>query len=160
MSDYIEIEAGLVISEDGEIIDAANVDDPIAFLARQRHEAKVQEKEWAERVSVLDRVLLKQQGEKRMSYGTVVVDVRTGTYPKFDRAEYADAISEIEFTREELMALVLAAKDFDRASLPAAVVDIYDEALKHPEKRPWIQTSNVRKAAPAVRKVAAEEVLA
>ena len=47
VSDYIEVAPGLVVSEDGEVIEGA--DDAIAMLIRHRHDAHTQEVEWRRR---------------------------------------------------------------------------------------------------------------
>lgn len=156
---YIELENGVVVDDEaGEIIGDADIDDVIKFSVSRRHEAKAQEDAYKQLRMVYDQVIIKHQQDKKLTYGDLVCAVKTVPYSTFDAEGFADSISEIEFTREELMALVLAATKFDRAKLPAVVLDAYDEAVTTQMKKPWVETSVVRKQAPVLRRVKAEEV--
>lgn len=166
MADYIEIEPGLVISDDGEIIESAGIDDAMAFLARRRHEAHVQEKEWESYGKTIDMVLLKRQSEKKLSYGDVVISVMGGTYPKTNSTLFAEELADMPLEIEFVFDIIAAATGFRRDTdaegrgvLPESVRALYDECTAHPEKRPWIQSSAVRKQAPTMTRVK-EEALA
>src|SRR3990167_11510425 len=91
--DVIEFPDGstLTVDEDGEIVDAADMDDPLAFVARNRHEARQQLAAYERYIAVLDRGILKKQSEKKMTYpGDVVISVRTSTYSKTDSALFSE----------------------------------------------------------------------
>lgn len=136
--------------ETGEIVDAtdANAVD-VSTAAIRRHEAAVQEKAWADRKAIFDIILLRKQDEKNAVYAEQVqISVRGSGYETFDQAGFAEAMQEIELTREELTALVLAAKGFIKDSLTPEVKVIVDEFTKKMQKKPWIISSAVRKMAP------------
>lgn len=158
MSDYLEIEPGLIVSDDGEIIESAHQNDTLAFVARRRHEAHVQEKDWHDFKRVLDAVLMRQQSEKRTAYGDTVVTVQGGTYQTFDRVGFAAFLSQIELTRDELLALAGAATGFAREDMPDATHDIYDESVTTKEKRPWVLSSVARRPAPHPKVVGGSEL--
>ena len=154
---FIELENGVVVDDEtGEPIDECDIDDVVKFSVSRRHEAKAQEDAYKQLRTVYDQIIIKHQQDKKLTYGDLVCSVKTSAYSTFDAAAFADAISEIEFTREELMALVLAATKFDRDKLPPIVRDAYDEAVTTQMKRPWVETSVVRKQAPVLRRVKAE----
>ena len=156
---FIELENGVVVDDEtGEPIDECDIDDVVKFSVSRRHEAKAQEDAYKQLRVVYDQIIIKHQQDKKLTYGDLVCSVKTVPYSTFDAASFADSISEIEFTREELMALVLAATKFDRDKLPPIVLDPYDEAVTTQMKRPWVETSVVRKQAPVLRRVKAEEV--
>jgi phage tail sheath gpL-like len=104
----------MVIDTDGVIIEAADINDAMKFLAEQRHDAKQQAKEWEHRVDVLDTVILKNQAEKKLTYGETVIAIRGGTYTKTDPAKFAEEVYAKPIELEDLFAIIAAAS-------PAAV---------------------------------------
>ncbi len=162
MGEYIELENGVVVDDEtGEFIGECDIDDVVKFSVSRRHEEKAQEDAHKQVRTVYDQVIIKhQQGKEKVTYGDLVCAVRTSDYSTFDAKAFAKTISGIELTRDELMALVLAATKFDRDKLPPIVLDPYDEAVTTQMKRPWVETGVVRKAAPVLRRVKAEEVTA
>jgi len=148
MSDYIEIAPGMVISEDGEIIDSGNIDDPLKFLVSQRHEANVQVKSWEARRAVLDAVILRKQAERTMDYSGIVCSLRGGTYRKTDAGQLADLLAEMPVESSDLLALVAAATAFKADSVPPILRDVVDDCTTTHEKRPWVETSVARRPAP------------
>lgn len=158
MADFWEVVPGLVVDSDGEIIEAADIDDPMKFLAAMRHDAKCQAKEWESRVDNLDRVLLKKQAAKVTVYGDIVSAVKGGTYNKTDARRFADLILDafpqaFDLEHEEAVAAVLAvlaaATGFKKDLLPDGAGDLYSAATAVIEKRPWVETSIARRPAPA-----------
>ncbi len=152
LPDYIDVGDGLVISEDGEIVESAGINDPLAFIARKRHEAHIQEKDWHDYKATLDAVLKRKQDERRTAYGDYVITVMSGDYRKFHADKFAAGLDGTEFTREELVSLVLAATGFDRDLLPTVAVSAYDEAVEVKGKAPWVLSSIARKLAPKATK--------
>jgi hypothetical protein len=161
MSDYFEIEPGLVISEDGEIVDNANQDDSLAFIARRRHEARVQLKAYEDYIRVLDAVLLKKQHDKRVAYGDTVCTIAGGTYSKTDAAAFSDALEDLPLEAADLLDVIGAATGFKRELLGwnEKVLAAFDANTATLEKRPWLQTSIARKPAPKLTPIAAREAL-
>jgi len=158
MADYIEIAPGLVVSEDGEIIESGSIDDPLKFLVSQRHEANVQIKSWEARRAVLDAVILRKQSERTVDYSGVVCSLRGGSYSRTDSRAFAAGASEsiggLDWEHPELATAILdiiaAATGFKRDSLPESARDAYDAATLRLEKRPWVETSVARRLAPEV----------
>lgn len=161
MSDYVRLDGSDIVfdAESGEIVSECDINDAVKFIASKRHGAKEQEEEWGKTRKTLDIVLKRHQDVgTNVVYGDLVVAHRTSGYSTFDAPQFRDAISEIEFTKEELMALVMAAKSFDRDLLPMVVQDAYDEAVTAHTKQPWIESRIVRKQAPRLSPVAREAV--
>lgn len=158
MSDYLDLGDGLVVSDDGEIVSSAGIDDPLAFIARRRHEAKRQEDEWQAYRKTLDAVLLRKQEERRVAYGDVVTTLSSGTYNTTDTGFFAELLFARTLEPETFLEVIAAALGFKRDLLPEAVRDLYDTATTTHEKRPWVITSTARKSAPAMQHVAAEMV--
>ncbi len=160
MSDYIYIDGlGTIDPDSGEIIDAASIDDPLAFAVRKRDEAKRQENEWEAYRKALDAVILRRQQEKRVAYGDVVCDLRSGTYTTTDADKFAEALYDgPALELETIYEIIAAATGFKRDLLPERARQAYDDATMTHTKRPWIQTSTARKQAPAMQHVAVEMV--
>lgn len=154
--DYIHVAPGLVVDEDGVIIETASIDDAMKFVAQSRHEAKEQEKEWGARVQVLDRVLLRNQSEKKLTYGDLVVSIRGGTYSKTDAEQFAALVYEKPVELEDLFAVIAAASGFKKDLLPESVREAYEATTTTFEKRSWIESNVARKRAPAMEKQEAE----
>ena len=150
MSDYIEVEPGLVIDSEGEIIESASIDDAMKFLAARRHEAKQQLKAYEHYIDDLDRVLLRYQKDRKLAYGDVVISVRGGTYRKTDAQKFADMLSAMAVEFDDLMGLVAAATGFKRDDVPEILRDAYDDCTATLEKRPWIESDVARKPAPVM----------
>lgn len=145
MSDYIELEPGLVIDSDGEIVESASIDDAMKFLAARRHEAKQQLKAYERYIEDLDRVLLRHQKERKLAYGDVVISVRGGTYRKTDTESFAQLVGSMPVEFDDMVALVAAATGFKRELVPESLRDAYDECTATLEKRPWIESEVARK---------------
>ena len=154
MTDYLNLGDGLIVSDDGEIIEAAGIDDTLAFIARKRHEAKRQEAEWEAYRKTLDQVLLRKQHEKRVAYGDVVTTISGGTYDTTDAGLFAQSLWDQSLELEVLFEIIASATGFKRALLPERVRDLYDAATTTHDKRPWVVTSIARQPAPAVQHVA------
>jgi hypothetical protein len=148
VADYIAIAFGLVIDTDGEIIEAAGIDDAMKFIAAQRHDAKQQEKEWAARVEALDRVLLRKQQEKRLAYDDIVVSIGGGTYSKTDAEKFAELLWEMPLEMEDVFCIISAASGFKKDKLPAFAEEAYAASTEVLEKRAWIESRVARKRAP------------
>lgn len=146
MSEYFD-------QETGEIVDATDAEAvDISSAAIKRHEAAEQEKAWGARKAIFDSILLKNQNEKNAVYGEQVqISIRNAGYETFDQEGFAEAVQEIELTREELVALVLAAKGFSKDKLPPDVQLIVNDFTTKLQKKPWVLSSVVRKIAPDVK---------
>ena len=150
MSDYIEVEPGLVIDSEGEIIESASIDDAMKFLAARRHEAKQQLKAYEHYIDDLDRVLLRYQKDRKLAYGDVVISVRGGTYRKTNTDAFAQLIGLMPVEDQDLFELVAAATGFKRELVPEILRDAYDECTATLEKRPWIESDVARRPAPVM----------
>ena len=150
MSDYIEVEPGLVIDSEGEIIESASIDDAMKFLAARRHEAKQQLKAYEHYIEDLDRVLLRYQKDRKLAYGDVVISVRGGTYRKTNTDAFAELVATMPLEFAEMVALVASATGFKRELVPEILRDAYDECTATLEKRPWIESDVARKPAPVM----------
>lgn len=158
MSDYIYLDNGLVIDENGEIIESADPDSALQLIVLRRHEAKRQVKEWQQQVDDLDRVILKRQESRTAVYGDTVATVRGGAYSKTNGFAFAAAIAEafgdaFDFEHEDAVQAVLdviaAATGFKRDALPEEAIPAYELATATLEKRPWVETSPIKRPAPA-----------
>jgi hypothetical protein len=147
MTDYIALENGMVIDTDGVIIEAADINDAMKFLAEQRHDAKQQAKEWEHRVDVLDTVILKNQAEKKLTYGETVIAIRGGTYTKTDPAKFAEEVYAKPIELEDLFAIIAAATGFKKDLLPEVALEAYQATTTTFEKRPWVESSVARRRA-------------
>lgn len=152
MADYLYLENGIVIDEDGEIVDAAGHDDPLAYIATRRADAKIQLKEWESYIEGLDRVLLRKQMERRMSYGDVVIRIGGGRYYQTNAKALAEMLSDAEARREDLVGLLAAAKGFRKDEVPEPVRFMYEDVTAAIEKKPWIESAVARKSPPVVRR--------
>ena len=151
MSDYVEVAPGLIINEDGEIVESNGIDDPLKFLVAQRHEANVQIKSWEARRAVLDAVILRKQDTRTVDYSGVVCSLRGGTYRKTDSGKLADLLGEMPVEANDLLALVAAATAFKLDSVPPILRDVVEDCTTTHEKRPWVETSAARRLAPEAR---------
>jgi hypothetical protein len=151
MSDYIEVAPGLIINEDGEIVESNDIDDPLKFIIAQRHEANVQVKSWEARRGVLDAVILRRQADRTVDYSGVVCSLRGGSYRKTDAGKLADLLAEMPVESDDLLALVAAATAFRLDCVPPILRDAVEDCTTTHEKRPWVETSAARKLAPEAR---------
>jgi hypothetical protein len=148
VSDYIEVAPGLIINEDGEIVESHGIDDPLKCIIAQRHEANVQVKSWEARRAVLDAVILRKQDSRTVDYSGVVCSLRGGTYRKTDAGKLADLLAEMPVESSDLLALVAAATAFKADSVPPILREVIEDCTTTHEKRPWVETSVARKLAP------------
>jgi hypothetical protein len=151
MSDYIEVAPGLIINEDGEIVESNDIDDPLKFIIAQRHEANVQVKSWEARRGVLDAVILRRQADRTVDYSGVVCSLRGGSYRKTDAGKLADLLAEMPVESDDLLALVAAATAFRLDCVPPILRDAVEDCTTTHEKRRWVETAAARKLAPEAR---------
>lgn len=150
MSEYIEIAPGLVVSDDGEIVEASDVTDPLAYVVWQRRDAYEQRKEWEKRQAILDAVILRKQQDKTHSYGETVVTLVGGSYTQTDAKAFAEAVYALPLEMEVIFETLAAASGFKRESLPPEVRQAFDDATESMPKRAYVRTSIARRVAPPV----------
>ena len=147
MSDYIILDDGIVIDDQGEIIESGN-SDALAVIATRRAYAKAQQKQWEAIVADYDRVLLRKQDNARATYGDVVISVRSGTYPKTNAETFADDVAELPLEFGDLITVIAAASGFRRGDLPDAVLAAFDANTEKLTKRPWVESRVAARQAP------------
>lgn len=170
---FYEVEPGLVVDEDGVIVEC-DIDSPLLFLAQRRHEAHTQMKAHEAYRQVIDRVLLKQQAEKTQAYGDVVISVKSRTYTSFEGEAFADLLYEAFGTSEpqllvsRLLHIVAAATAFrtapdkDRPELPyldEEAAELLERVKEKHMTKPWIESSVARKPARVARVVPDPELV-
>ena len=154
----LETDAGLYVIDDetGELVDYPVGTDKVAGLVRQLHAAKEQEKEWAKAKAILTQAVLREQAEHKVLYGDLAATKRQDSYSWLDVDTLRADLGEMEMTRDELRATVLAVKSFDVALLPEAIAGLVKSRTQQKTKSPWVDVSVVKKAAPRVRLVTEE----
>lgn len=148
--DLIEV----VDPETGEVIVLEEGEQDLAVVVHRRHEAHAQEKLWAENRKRYD-AILKARAESGGVFDDVQLRFRGGTYSTFDGERFARAIraSEIEPTYEMWLIAMAASKGFKRDALPVGLFrDAFDKATDQLPKRPWVETSKVRRLAADARR--------
>lgn len=148
MAEYIEITPGLVVSDDGEIIESAGIADPLSYIVFQRRDAYEQRKLWEQRQAILDAVILRKQQDKTRAYGETIVTLVGGSYAKTDSKAFADAVERLPLEVNVIFETLAAASGFVRESLPPEVRQAYDESTEKMPKRAYVRTSVARRAAP------------
>ncbi len=151
VSDFIEIRPGLVVDTDGVIIEAADRDDAMKFIASKRHDAKQQMEEWKSYVQDLDRVLLKNQSERKLNYDNLVVSIRGGTYSKTDTEAFANECYALTLEPSDLFAIIAAASGFKKDKLPESAKAAFESHTATLEKHPWVESSIARRRAPEIQ---------
>ncbi len=151
MSAYLDIlgdQTLIVDDESGEVI-AQQGGDRLAVLAQRRHDAKMQERAWAEVLANYDRVLL--ANDAAGAYGTVVINRRQRNYAETDVAGFAQFVIEedIEGGPPHLLWESLhAARGFNREALPEEIREDFDRFTTTKLTKPWIESAVVRQVAP------------
>lgn len=147
MPDYIYLDNGIVIDDQGEIIESGN-ENAMAVIATRRAEAKNQQKRWESIVADYDRVLLRNQDRKRVSYGDVVISVCGGSYPKTNAETFADWVAEVPLEFGDIIQTIASATGFKRDLLPESVRGAFDDATETLQKRSWIESRIAERVAP------------
>lgn len=141
-SDVAGLGGELVVDDEtGEIIEAAGIDDPRAFLARQHDYLKALIKTCEAKLAVVDQMLLQQQSEPRVVYGDLVCARRDRRVVQVDMPAIRDVLDETELTAAELREVVAAAKSFDAKAAPPWFGDIVSAHTVETRSRPWIETA-------------------
>jgi len=146
--EYIEITPGLVVSDDGEIVESAGITDPLGYIVFQRRDAYEQRKQWEQRQAILDAVILRKQQDKTRAYGETVVTLVGGSYSQTNTKAFAEAVYALPLELEVIFEVIAAADGFKRESLPPEVRQAFDEATQSIPKRAHVRTSVARRAAP------------
>lgn len=115
---------GLVVTEDGELLEVPAVPDRVAYLVRQHFAAHEQESEWKHRRQALSRILaqLIGRGEK-----VFVEDIKAWTQPNpssLNRDLFKEFVDGAEMTLEDATACLRAATGFDTKELPEWAQDL------------------------------------
>ena len=150
MAEYIEIAPGLVVDDQGEIIESAGIADPLSYVVFQRRDAYEQRKEWEKRQAILDSVILRKQQDKTRAYGETIVTLVGGSYAQTDSKAFAEAVYALPLELEVIFETMAAASGFKRDSLPPEVRQAFDDATEKMPKRAYVRTAVARKAAPPV----------
>ena len=140
----------LVCLETGEVQDAPA--DTIGWLARRHREAGEQEKAWKQTKAAASRALVALLPERKVRFDDIEVRVQAGSQTDFKRDAFRAEAEMMEWTREELIELVCAAKDFDLGLISNEELAKVIESFR--EKRstaPYAITSVTKKAAPSAR---------
>lgn len=151
-AEYTYLDGGIVIDDQGEIIESGGHDDPLSVLAYRRADAYRQKQEWQSYIEALDRVLLRKQQARRTAYGDVVITLASRRYPRTDKDALAATLLDAEASREDLAGLIRAATGFRAEDVPETVRDMFDDFTATLETRPWVTSSFARRAAPTIHK--------
>ena len=148
MSEYVN-------PETGEIEEIPEGEDRLFWIARRLREAQDQEKEWGRTVAGLKATLLTEQEEKRAVYGDVSISVRQNIRSSFQADAFREYVADAQLDGGALLSLVLAAKDFDIATLDdRAIADMLRRFVAEQPTRPFIIADRVKKLHPSTREVA------
>lgn len=143
--------AEFVHEDTGEIEEIPDGIDPLFWAANQCMEAADQEKAWKARGGMLKAALIRGQEEKKAVYGDVAVSIRQTWRDDFEVAGFRDYVADAQLDGGALLALVLAAKGFDRDLLHEP--GLADMVARFTGKKPtatFAVCERVRKLRPAV----------
>lgn len=140
----------LVCLETGEVQDAPA--DTIGWLARRHREAGLQERAWAQAKAAASRALVALLPERKVRFDDVEVRVQVGSRTDFNRDAFREEAALMEWTREELVELLCAAKDFDLGLVSnPELAKVLDGFREKRSTAPYAITSVTKKAAPSAR---------
>lgn len=148
MSEYVYID-GLVISEEGEIIDLPEgCLDKAAFLAQRHRDAAEREKGWTEAKQALSRALVKLFPEDihAVKFGELVASLHTRSTKNFDGRAFSRELAAMELPKLALIGLLSYATGFDTAQMEKDRVDLIKPVLaatSYATSAPWVQTKRV-----------------
>lgn len=143
------------VSSDGEILELPLAGaGALSYAVAQFEEAKAQEKGWQAVKARWASLIIAEQGEKKASYGDVVVSIRQNPIMEFDRDKFGAAfinrfpVVGLEMGRAaELVGVLGAVTGLDEAALKEAELPEWVPLAKRVPTgrytRPWVDTRHV-----------------
>jgi len=147
----VEIDEGIYAdSETGEIEGIPDGEPKLGFAARKGYQAQVQEKSWGRVAATMKAILVKEAETKRSVYRDVAVSIRQSKRWVLNLEMLRDELENGEFTKEELLELVLAAKDFDMERLEdgSPMRNLVQTFRKQVPTKSWAELDTVKQLAP------------
>lgn len=151
MSELYILGNGVIVTEDGEIIETPPGMDRLAFLATRLEEARTQRKMYEQEEAILQSAILRIMDGKRAIIDTgaseLVVSVKTGTYPVQHTDEFATMLQEMlpDITKEQLINIIHAARSFAPEALPEEFQPLLAQVTEHRPKRSWVDVSRPKR---------------
>lgn len=150
------LDGGLVVTADGEILDVPPGTDVIRLLAYRLEDARVQRKLYEQEEALLQQALLRQMARAGINSANVssndgapdlVVRVRTSTYAVQHTDEFATQVQAMlpDITKDELCAIIHAAKSFAPEAVPDQFQEFLAAATEHRPKRPYVEVTRPRR---------------
>jgi hypothetical protein len=134
-----------IVDADGVISEVGEGADSLAMLVLRRHDAREQERAWEMKRKQYDALILRGQVEKVAVYSDVRATVKARRLTSTDVPAFLAAVAGMELTRDELYALLSAAKAFDAAMLPEFARPAHAAATTYGMSSPWVTTEPVLK---------------
>jgi hypothetical protein len=158
MSDYFEVGDGVVVDEDGVIIDSPMEQaDLLTWAASQLLEEQEQGRLSEQRERLLRRLFLRYQEAPKAAYGDVVVSIpKPGSHPEFDAGGWALWVASAEITADDLRWLLARSRPDYTAMPPGWQRDLAQSFYTTKVHAPYARATRVRKA-PRLRVVEREE---
>lgn len=150
------INGDLVVSEDGEILDAPPGTDMLQLLAVRLEDARAQRKLYEQEEAILQQALLRIMQQQRLTRVTIdtggaqlSVSVRQQTYPVQHTDEFATEIQHMlpDVTKEQLVGIIHAAKSFAPEALPEEFQDLLARVTEHRPKRAYVDVARPKRPA-------------
>lgn len=142
------------VDGDGEILEVplAFEGGRLAYAVAQFEEAKQQANGWAAAKARWQALIIDEQGEKKASYGDVVVSIRQNPITEFDRDRFAERFIGEFLPREmqdaeHIVAVLHAVTGLDAEMLKAAELPDWAAIAKRLPTgrytRPWVESRKV-----------------
>ena len=117
----------------------------LSLLARELYEAQLQLRAWEARVTVLEAIL-----RKKVIYGDVAA-VEVAGRQTFDKTAWLDSLNFENLSRETMVGIIEAAKDFKPGLLPAITGPL--GFIDYQPSRPYVEVAGTSPACPTLKLV-------
>lgn len=114
-----------------------------AYLARKLRDAKAQQSAWEKVAKGLSARFIAMQAEPTRTYGDTRITVVRGSTAALDFTQFYAWLEQAELTREDLTALVHAAKGFGLTGLPPILAEPLASFLETTANAPYIRATAV-----------------
>lgn len=137
---WLDPETGEVTAKAGEGDQPFDLE---AYLARKLRDAKAQQSAWEKVAKGLSARFIAMQAEPTRTYGDTRITVVRGSTTALAFAQFYDWLEQAEVTREDLTALVHAAKGFGLKGLPPILAETMASFQETTPNAPYIRATAV-----------------
>lgn len=135
---------GSYVDGNGEILDIPEGVNPLTYAAHQRHHADREIKQWTAERARWDAFLISQQGARKSVYDDVTISVAMPTRSTLDVDAFIASVEARRLEPDDLLAVLAAAKGFDKAKLPESVQGLYESHVMVSEGKPYVRSTPTR----------------